>query len=559
MSTTMVSIVNQIGYKGMGDFILRLVLPILITTTVFAAGVLLFLELPWYIPLILVTIGVFFIILYPIIIVGKQKVNIHENIHLFITYAGTISTIDLDRSTFFRKVAQKKKYGYISDVAEKTVYLAKEWNLGFAQTLRKLALHSPSRIFADFLDRFAAIMDFGGELQTFMHEEQDAVMSDYESEYKQALNNIGMLREIFIAITISVAFGMSISLLLPLLQGISILVAVKWSLVGLIFVDLMLVSLIMSFIPSDNLCHNLKNKDKGMRQIRKSFWITLPISLLLAVSTFMFTKFGFLLVVAISVTPFLITGMYATREEATVFKRDKAFPSFIRALGSTIHARQGGITSSLHALRVHDFGVLNDMVINLYRRLKLGSDRDKSWYYFAAESGSNLINYFVHIFAESVYLGGHAQKIGEIISNNFTRLINLRTLRQQQASALRGSLYGSLVGFVATIYISVSITTILAQMFTGAFVSTSSDGNIGNLVASIIPPIPEVNMGMVAIYIGVLVIIHSFVSSFIIKVVDGGHKMAFFFDFTIMLWLGAILSIVIPKIAEKMFLPAVGL
>ena len=554
----MVSTLNKVGYKGLGDFILRLVLPVLLTTSVFSVGVLLFLDLPWYLPVVLIAIGLIFIIVYPIVLVERQKVSIHENIHLFITYAGTISTIDLDRSTFFKKVAQKKKYGYISDVAEKAVYLAKEWNLGFAQTLRKLATHSPSRIFADFLDRFAAIMDFGGELQTFLHEEQDAVMSDYEGQYKQALNNIGMLREVFIAITISVAFAMSIALLLPLLEGVSIMVAIKWALVGLILVDLMLVTLIMSFIPSDNLCHDLKHKDEGTKKIHTSFYITLPIALLILGVLFLFTKLGFLLIVAISVTPFLITGIYATREENMVYNRDKAFPSFIRALGSTIHARQGGVVSSLGALRVHDFGVLNQMVINLFRRLKLGSDRDKSWYFFAAETGSNLINYFVHIFAESIYMGGHAQKIGEIISNNFTRLINLRSLRQQQASALRGALYGSLVGFIATIYITVSITTILSQMFSSAFVSTSGDGNLGNLVTSIIPPIPEVNMTMVGIYIAILVIIHAFVSSFIIKVVDGGHRMAFFFDFTLMLWIGAILSIIIPLVSQKLFLPAVG-
>ncbi|MBD3209217.1 archaellar assembly protein FlaJ [Candidatus Woesearchaeota archaeon] len=555
----MVTVINKIGYKGFGDFFLRMVLPVLITTFVFSAGVLLLLELPWYIPAILLGIGVVFVIAYPIVVVERQKVNVQENIHLFITYAGTISTIDLDRSTFFKKVAQKKKYGFISDVAEKAVYLAKEWNLGFAQTLRKLAVYSPSKIFADFLDRFAAIMDFGGELQTFLGDEQDAVMSDYESVYKQSLNNIGMLREVFIAITISVAFGMSISLLLPLLQGVSILIAVKWALVGLIAVDLLLVALIMGFIPSDDLCHKLKHRDEGTKLLWRSFFIVLPLSLILTAGVFLYTKISFLLVVAIGVTPFLITGMFASREENAVFKRDKAFPSFIRALGSTIYSRQGGIISSLQALRVHDFGVLNPMVVNLYRRLKLGSDRDRSWYFFAAESGSNLINYFVHIFAESVYLGGHALKIGEIISNNFTRLINLRTLRQQQASALRGALYGSLVGFIATIYITVSITTILAQMFSSAFVATSGNSNVGNLVSSIIPPIPEVNMTMVSIYIGLLIIIHSFVSSFIIKVVDGGHRMAFFFDFTLMLWIGAVLSIVVPLVSEKLFLPAVGI
>ncbi|MFP4523871.1 MAG: type II secretion system F family protein [Candidatus Woesearchaeota archaeon] len=554
----MVSTINKVGYKGWGDFTLRLVLPVLLTSLLFSAAVLVFLNLPWYIPVILIGIGVIFIVAYPLIVVQKQRVDIQENIHLFITYAGTISTIDLDRSTFFKKVAQKHKYGYISQVAEKAVYLAKKWNLGFAHTLRKLALHSPSRIFADFLDRFAAIMDFGGELQTFLGEEQDAVMSDYESEYKQALNNIGMLREVFIAITISVAFAMSISLLLPLLQGVSIIVAIKWSLVGLILVDLLLVTLIIGFIPSDKLCHSLKHKDEGMKKIQKSLYFTAPAAAAIMGVLFLYTNLDFLLVFAIGITPFLITGSYATREERIVFKRDKSFPSFIRALGSTIHARQGGVVSSLHALRVHDFGVLNDMVTNLYRRLKLGSDREKSWYYFAAETGSNLVSYFIYIFSESIYMGGHAQRIGDIISNNFTRLIDLRTLRQQQASALRGSLYGALVGFIATVYISVSITTILSQMFGSALEGASTGGNVGSMVGNILPAIPEVNTTLVGIYIGVLIIIHSFVSSYIIKVVDGGHKMAFFFDFTLMIWIGAALSIVIPIVSDKLFLPAIG-
>lgn len=553
----MVSTIVKAGYKGLGDFMLRMVLPVIATTSFFILAVIIFLTLPWYIPVALGGIALIFIVAYPVVMVQRQRVDIHENIHLFITYAGTISTIDLDRSTFFKKIAQKKKYGYISEVAQKAVYLAKQWNLGFAQTLRKLALHSPSRLFADFLDRFAAIMDFGGDLQTFLQEEQDALMGEYESEYKQALNNIGMLREVFIAITISVAFAMSISLLLPLLQGVSIIVAIKWALAGLILVDLLLLTLIMGFIPSDKLCHDLKHQDEGTKKIWKSFYITLPISLLGVIGVFFFTTLPFLMVIAMGVTPFIISGIYATREENTVFNRDKAFPSFIRALGSTIHARQGGVVSSLSALRVHDFGVLNDMVINLYKRLSTGNDRDKSWYYFAAETGSNLIVYFIHIFSESIYLGGHAQKVGEIVSRNFAKIIDLRTLRQQQASALRGSLYGALVGFIATIYITVSITTILSQMFSSTFVSTSSDSNIGSLVSSIIPPIPEVDMGLVSIYLGVLIIIHSFVSSMVIKIVDGGHKMAFFFDFTVMLWIGAIMSIVIPKISEKLFLPTV--
>lgn len=483
------------------------------------------------------------------------RTNIQENIHLFITYAGTISTIDLDRTTFFRKISTKHQYGHISKTAEKILYLAKSWNLGFAKTCRKIARVTPSQIYSDFLDRLAATMDFGGDLETFLSEEQDAVLNDYETEYKGSLNNIGMLREVFIAITISVAFGMSVALLLPLLEGISILVAVRWSLLGMLFIDVLLVILIKAFVPSDRLCHNLPKKDDLTRKIYKWFYIITPIVLVIAGVLFLFFNLSFIIVAAIAVTPYLYVGHLASKEEKEVIRKDKVFPSFVRALGTTIYARQGGITSSLAALRVHDFGPLDSVVTNLYRRLKLGSDREKSWYYFAVESGSNMINYFAHIFAESVYLGGHAQKIGELISKNFSRLVNLRSLRHQQAASLRGALYGSLLGFIATIYISVSITNMLATIFVDSFVESATEGAIGGLIGSVVPTIPEVDMTLVNLYIGIMVFIHAFVSSLIIKMVDGGQKFAFFFDFTMMLWLGAILSYFVPLVSSSLFSP----
>ena len=98
----------------------------------------------------------------------KIKINVHERIHLFITFAGTISTIDLDRSTFFRKIIEKKEFGYISKITEKLLYFAKSWNLGFAVTCRQLEALSPSRILADFLDRLAVTIDFGEPLEVFL-------------------------------------------------------------------------------------------------------------------------------------------------------------------------------------------------------------------------------------------------------------------------------------------------------------------------------------------------------------------------------------------------------
>jgi flagellar protein FlaJ len=544
---------NIIGYKNLGDFILRLVLPVMGTSIVFFLGALFFAGdlLPAFFPYVILVIGFIFTAAYPVVMHERVKVDIHENIHLFITYAGTISTLDIDRTTFFKKIAAKKEYGFISKSSQKILYLAKSWNLGFAYSCRKVAKLSPSKIYADFLDRFAAIMDFGGDLGTFMVDEQDAMLADYASEYRTSLNNINMLREVFGALTIAMAFGISAALLLPLIMGISMVVVIRWSLLIIVVVDIFLIVLVKSFIPGDELISKLKHKDDGVKLIRKSLLIISPICLLIGFILFYFNWFPFLFNIAITITPFVLTGYFATKEETAVFERDKAYPNFVRALGTAINARQGGVGSSLKALRVHDFGVLNNMAINLDRRLRIQSDKMKSWYFFSVETGSNLISYFTAIFADSVYNGGNAEKIGEIISRNFNKLIALRVERKQLASALRGALYGGLIGFIATIFIAVSISDVLFTMFNGAFESTNS-GASSSLAASIIPQVPPVDLAELGIYIGILVVVHSFISAMLIKLVDGGHKMAFFFDFTLMVWLGAVLSWAIPLVISSM-------
>jgi len=541
------------GFNSYTEFFYKLVIPVVVVSVLLFFGIILFTSLPFFVPYIILFLGVIFISIYPYLSFEKRKVNMHENIHLFITYAGTLSTLRINRTMLFKKVAEEKEYGELASFADRIVYLSKSWNLGYAKTCRKMAVLSPSRIFGDFLDRLAAVLDFGEDLEVFLTEEQDAVMDDFANEYNKSMQNIRMLEDVFISLTISIAFAMAAALLLPLLMGVDIMVIVRYSLLGLLVMDVLLILLIKGFIPSDQICHSLSILDEGTKKVIKSFVIIMPVTFLI-ISVLMYIDiFPFLFNYAIGFSPLMIVGIIASKEENEVFKRDKAFPTFMRALGGAIATRGGGVTSSLGALRVHDFGVLNTLLINLYRRLKVGSERFKAWLYFAGESGSNLINYFVHIFAKSVYLGGDAIKISEIISKNFTRLISLRKLRLQLAAGLRGALYGALLGFITTVYMSTAITHLLSGMFNSALQNAMSQENMANLVSSILPAIPEINMALVNQYIGIIVIVHAFISSAIIKLVDGGNKYAALFDFPIMVWIGAGLSWGIPLLSKWAF------
>jgi archaellum biogenesis protein FlaJ (TadC family) len=150
-------------------------------------------------------------------------------------------------------------------------------------------------------------------------------------------------------------------------------------------------------------------------------------------------------------------------------------------------------------------------------------------------------------------MGGDSIKISEIISKNFTKLVSLRKLRLQLATGLRGALYGSLVGFITTIYMSTAITQMLSTMFNSALGDVETQQSMGNLVSAIIPSIPNIDGEVVFFYIGIIVIFHAFASAIIIKIVDGGNKYAALFDFVLMVWIGAIISWIIPILSGWAF------
>jgi flagellar protein FlaJ len=539
------------GYENVRDFSERFALPVLGACLVSFLIVLFVFETPWWVPYCFLLFGGGFVFAYPYAQFEKKKVDIHENIHLFITYAGTISTLNVNRAQFFKKVAEQKQYGEISETCERILYLAKEWNMGFAATCRRLSRYSPSPVFGDFLDRMAAVLDFGEDLEVFLTEEQDAVMADYSSTYKQSLENIKMLQDVFISLTIAVAFAMSAALLLPLLMGIPIITVVQYGLLALFFMDLLLILMIKLFIPEDPLSINLGIKDEGQKRIDRWMWVCVPLAcIVLFVLLFTFSVPLMYAVTAASL-PLFIVGLIAMQEENAIFTRDKAYPPFIRAVGGTIYVRGGGVVSALGALQVHDFGTLQPMMTNLYRRLRLGTEKFKSWVYFSAETGSALIFHFTRIFTESIYLGGNGEKIGKIISDNFVKLINLRKLRLQLASSMRGALYGGLVGFVVTVFMAATITDLLSQLFGTVLVDEGSGAQA--LFSAILPQIPPVDISLVTAYIAVMVMIHAVASAYVIKIIDGGKWQAMFFDVTIMLVVGSVIAYFVPKLSAWAF------
>ncbi len=552
----MTNFFNRLGYASIFDYLLKVGLPIFAL-----CGIMFFtvraLSIGLYVDFIVLSIGFLFVLLYPIIVNEKRRISIDQNLHFFITYGGALSTVGLSRPQFFKMLGEKKHYGYTSELMKKMVYVAKRWNVGFAKTTRKLAKLCPSKILSGFLYRLASSLDFGVDLQNFLWEEQDSLMSDYSTQYKQSIENISMLREMYIALTISFAFAMSAALLLPMILGIPMETALKFGIVGIITIDLIMLVLVQAFIPPDRLIHKLKHKDELSRIAFPLFCLALAMCSVIFYFLFMLTDLDFLVTFAISCTPLFFIGLLGRKIEKEVSERDRDFPAFIRSLGSTLYAQGTSVTTSLKSLIVHELGSLNKLVENLYKRLYLRINNERAWYFFSAESGSNLINQFVNIFYEAIYLGGHPVKIGEIVSKNFQKQVSLRKLRLQMASSLRGALYGALVGFVGTIYISFAISGSLSEMFASAQTDVALEGQFSGLAAPLFPSPEESGApeSSVAFMLAIIVIVHAFFSSFMLKMIDGGSKYSMFLDFVLMIGLGAAIVLLMPLFVANLISP----
>ena len=110
-------------------------------------------------------------------------------------------------------------------------------------------------------------------------------------------------------------------------------------------------------------------------------------------------RYGLLLFAA-PLSPMLIPAFMVGREESAVLRRDETYPDFIRALGCTAQARSAEPSATIKALRGIDFGVLDDSIDRLEKRLSTRINSDRAWYYFTADTNSAVISRYTRIYIE---------------------------------------------------------------------------------------------------------------------------------------------------------------
>ena len=474
------------------------------------------------------------IVIYPLNSLERTKMQIDQNIHYYVTHMGVLATSQMQLRDLLLSLSRNDAYEYLAKESEKIYMLMDDWKLSFAQSCRFIARRTPSDIFADFLDRFAHAMDSGEDVESFLKSEQKVVMNAFDTMYRDALHSIDTLKEIYMSMVIALLFVVSFAILLPIILGMDSNMLMIGSILMFMGTEILLVYFAKMRVPKDQVWHTLDIETESERKLKLSFIISIILCVLVAIPVLLLNIFPVTIEIAMILTPLVITGRIASIEENKIKRKDDNFASFIRSLGASSGARGGLVNESLRQLIYHDFGPLTKNVRDLYCRLNTRINKIRSWEFFAAGTESNLIERFGTMFAEGTHIGGKPELIGEFIGDNVMEINSLRKLRYSSSSSLSGIMYGLTAGIAFTMFLSLTIVSLLTKVFSKANIPEGTDIGISLSAAA------GLNIEVMTLLIMAMLVGHSFLSALLIKVVDGGHMFNMYSHFVGELWVSAI-------------------
>lgn len=514
-------------------YLMQIVLPFTVVGLFVAAGTTI-MPMPGLLR-ILVPLGIFGIavgvaVMWPIIVADRKRVEIDNALPLFVTHFGVLSTSNLARTEIFRLLGEKKvEYKALANELTKIYTLVTNWNMSVPEAARYISTTTPSLVFADFLDRLAHAMETGQELESFLKDEQSVVMKGYSTIYETALYQIEQWKDIYSSLVMSAVFFVIFAIITPVISSFNSMTMLLFILPFFVLMELLLIFVLKLRVPADRLWHQLKIPTLERSRIRALFFGGLIVSALLAAILFPLVPLPLGINLAIVVSPLAATGIYASSIEAKIKRREDNYGAFTRSLGASIAARGGSMREVLRKVKQHNFGPLTNLVNKLYARLAWRLDDPMAWKWFAAESGSHLVDNFSEMFVEGVRTGGKPDVVGEIISDNVVRILNLRRSRYSMAGTFRGLLLGLTASMAFVLFIGVAVLGVLGDLFSGTAASTN---DLNPVSVSF-----TVDTGLLTLLLTWILLFHCLMAAFMLKMVDGGSPYAGLATFVLMFWL----------------------
>jgi flagellar protein FlaJ len=496
------------------------------------------------IPIIL---GVF----YPYISWKNRESDINGKMHFFITHIRVLAISDLSLKDIINVLGGNKAYKSLGEELRKISVLADQWRVPISKTFRFIGERTPSKILRDFLDRFSQSLDSGVEHREFIEHEQDAVLQEYKTIYEASNENIIILSEVYVSLLIAIIFVMSLGIVLPMVMGSQDMgTFIYVSSFMMIASEGMLLYLLRSMIPPDEMWHCTGDKGEVELSLLRTFKSTLIVSIILCIGLSVLKYYLTIPVLSMipieilivgGLTPLFIPGIKTLREEGEMSRKERNFMGFLPALGSISTMRGGRINDSVYYLSEKDYGVLSRHIRDLYRRLRTRINDDAAWEWFGVDTGSNYIQRSCEMFRQATAAAANPRTVSRMITENIRKIRDLRVKKLAIVRTTSALLAGITFGISFSIYISFIVarhlnTILLTSKAGHPFEGTPVD--VGSILTTVPPEVFTQNFFLIFI----VLLIHSFLMGLTIRSLRGSHVLVSLCYFVPFAWIVAITS-----------------
>lgn len=518
---------------------------------------------------------------FPILDVQRSASLIEAEMHMFITRMGILSIGEVGAQSIFDILKQMRDYGELATEVQRIETLVDKWHTSLPEAARIVAQQSPSPLWSDFLSRMAFSIEAGQPIDQFMRSEQETIAEQYNTLYDTRLESVDTLKEIYVSLVTAGLFGLVIAgIHLVLFEAgsdtdtpIEVASRLRFLLLASLVFGFVQIGAVFAFratIPKD-LTFARDEMDTPFRiNFRRSLLISGLVTIVLVVTsvltliwvfeelTSQWDKYG-LLFIAVPLSPLLIPSLMIRREENQIQRRDQTYPDFIRALGGTAQARSSEPSATIKALRGIDFGMLDNSIDRLEKRLSTRIDSDRAWDYFTADTNSAVISRYTRIYIEGSQSSGQPAATAEMVSRSVGNLLSLRNRRSLSANTMWGVALGLLISSVAALNVTTAIVLQLGESIAGvAGGLTQTDVSaLSDFGAGVALPVMEDassvddNIRMFKIIISLLILMQVVAVSSIATRLRGGTRSSAVGQMILLTWVSGIASLLTAIMLES--------
>jgi flagellar protein FlaJ len=500
------------------------------------------------------TIPIILGVFYPYISWKNRESDINGKMHFFITHIRVLAISDLSLKDIINVLGGNKAYKSLGEEIRKISVLADQWRVPISKTFRFVGERTPSKILRDFLDRFSQSLDSGVEHREFIEHEQDAVLQEYKTIYEASNENIVILSEVYVSLLISIIFVMSLGIVLPMVMGSQDMGSFIYvSSFMLLASEGMLLYLLRSMIPPDEMWHSTGEKGEIELSLLRTFKTTLIVSVLLCVvlsiskvylSLPIISMIPIEILIVAGLTPLFIPGIKALREEEHMSRKERNFMGFLPALGSISTMRGGRINDSVYYLSEKDYGVLTTHIRDLYRRLRTRINDDAAWEWFGVDTGSNYIQRSCEMFRQATSAAANPRTVSRMIAENIRKIRDLRIKKLAIVRTTSALLGGITFGIAFSIYISFVVARHLNSILITSKAGNPFEGtpiDVGAILTTVPPEVFTQNFFLIFM----VLLAHSFLMGLTIRSMRGSHILVTFFYFIPFAWIVAVTSVAV--------------